>query len=216
MKTLFTIGFGPTRDLWNHQPQAGPFLGWGRPQLGQAAAYGAVPTGTLTESQRNDVYALLKDAVTKGSEIDAWIHAVGEDGQRSALGSNFDGFRSYINRAADLAETAYPVYQRLGSDNQEDWWIADEDGNKIVEFVNTIASAYQMFSSKGRAGGVATPAVTVPKGAPAPAPGKLPTAAKPASTGIMPEPKILGVPQNQFLIGAGVVAGIGILAAALA
>jgi len=119
MKTLFQMGMPGTFNFWAQQPMPMPMR---RPFLGQA-----VPTGDLDEATKNDVYARLKDAVTKGMEIDNWIHTIGEDGQRAAFGSSFDTWRGYINSAADQAETVYPIYQRLGSTNQEDWWIQDAD-----------------------------------------------------------------------------------------
>lgn len=183
--------------------------------MGQAAAYGSIPSGSLSEDQKNAVYAMLKDAISKGTEIDTWIHAAGEDGQRAAMGSSFDTFRGYINNAGDLAETVYPYYQRLGSSNAEDWYVLDEDTNKIVEFVNTINQAYQLYSSmvKGVAHG------PVPVSTSSPRPGAVPTGApstaKPAvapTKGIMPEAKILGVPQSTFIVTGGIVAIGGILA----
>jgi hypothetical protein len=221
MKTMFQLGFRPAaQDLWNRPQLQQPYMGYGRRPvwMGQAA-YGSVPTGTLTEAQRLAVLGTLKEAIGKGSQIDAWIHAVGEAGQKSAMGDSYTTFRSYIDRAADLAEVAYPIYQRLQSDNTEDWWVLEEDGNKVVEFANTVDLANQLFTSKVKnAAPVPKPAVTMgPTGGALPSPtkpGAAPTGVTAAAAAAQPA-KILGIPQTEFLIGAGVLAGVGILAAVL-
>lgn len=202
MKTLFAVGFQATQDLWDKRTVSGVFLGQRRGDgLGQVAAYGSVPSGSLTQDQRNAVYAMIKDAMMKVTEVDTWIHAAGEGGQKAAMGSSFDLFRSYINRAAELGETVWPLYSRLGNGSAEDSYILEGDENKVVEFVNTVNQAYQLYVSKL-------------KGGPAPAPvPAAPTVKAPAapSTGIMPEAKILGMQQTTFIGALGLVVIAGVL-----
>ena len=209
MKTLFQMGMPGTFNFWAQQPMPMPMR---RPFLGQA-----VPTGDLDEATKNDVYARLKDAVTKGMEIDNWIHTIGEDGQRAAFGSSFDTWRGYINSAADQAETVYPIYQRLGSTNQEDWWIQDADAPKITFFIDTVNNAWQMYQ-KGKAALVAPPATVskVPTGVPV-APSSRPATATPAGSAaatkaIIPQQ---GLQTNDLLIGGGLAVGLGVVLYAL-
>src|SRR4029077_5618793 len=212
MKTLFQMGMPGSFNFWA-QPMPRPML-MRRPFLGQA-----IPTGDLDEATKNDVYARLKDAVTKGMEIDNWIHTIGEDGQRAAFGSSFDTWRGYINSAADQAETVYPIYQRLWSDNQEDWWIASEDSPKITFFIDTVNNAWQMYQ-KGKAALAAPPATVTktptPTGVPV-APSSKPATLTPvgsaaATKPIMPQP---GVSTNDILIGGGLAVGVGVVLYAL-
>jgi hypothetical protein len=198
MKTLFSLGFPGSFDFWQPQASDGSFLG----------QQPAIPTGPLTEDQKNSVIAKLKPAMTKIQEIDAWIHSVGEQ-QRLILGDSFGTFRGYIDFLAGLAEDVFPDYERMGSANPQDWWIPSEDAWKIERFIATADQAYQLYSLKVK--GIAAPG---PSGG---APGAPPAGVQPRATssGVLPGSKILGIPSNDLLIGGGVAVGLGILLYAL-
>lgn len=221
MKTMFTLGFPGTVDYWS------PGLGGGAPLLGQL---GSIPSGTLSEDQRNSVVGQLKDSIAKAQQIDTWVRAVG-DGQKGILGDNYAAFRGYVDYAYELAGDVAPINDRLNDSNIEEWWIADEDVWKIESFMKAVDQAYNIYGMTQKRetpprtpvspGGTMIPTLlTTAPGAAAAAlkPGAAPaglTPARPASSGIMPQSKILGVPTNDFLIGGGVVIGLGILAYSL-
>lgn len=206
MKTVFQLGFPTGFDFWAGQAPVRPFLGQ------------AVPTGDLDEATKNAVYARLKGAIDRGMEIDNWIHAQGEAGQRAAFGADYDTWRGYINSAGDLAVDVYPIYQRLGSDNMEDWWIVEADAPKVTALIDTVNSAYAMFQKmRSRAGApVAAPQIQRmgPTGAPV-APSSrsaIPAGAAAAAKPILPPS---GPSTNDILIGGGLAVGLGIALYAL-
>lgn len=205
MKTLFTLGLPGSFDFWNPQVAS----------LGQAEG---APTGSLTEAQHAAILSKLKDAVGKISEVDAWIHSVG-DGQAAIMGDSYGTFRGYIDFLAGLAEDVYPDYQRLNTTNIEEWWIPWEDGWKIDRFLTTTAQAYQLFQEKVKGILPMTPAVNAVPITPSPGttrPGTPGAAPRSATSGVLPESKFLGIPSKTLLIGGGAVVGLGILLYALA
>lgn len=208
MKTLFTLGLPGSFDFWN--PPAAV--------LGQAQA--AVPTGSLTEAQHTDILARLKAAVAKAQEIDDWIYSVG-DQQSVVLGDSYIQFRQYIDFLSGLALDVFPDYQRIDTTNIEEWWIPDFDAWKIEKFFTTIDQAYQIFAAKVKRIYPqvpvvnAVPVISQPSPLPSRTPGAPAVTPRPTSSGIMPAPKILGIPSNTLLVGGGVAVGLGILLYAL-
>jgi len=200
MKTLFTLGLPGSFDFWN--PQA--------VSLGQAEG---TPTGSLTEAQHTAILAKLKAAVAKIAEVDDWIHSVG-DRQAAILGDSYGTFRGYIDFLAGLADDVYPDYQRLDTTNIEEWWIPWEDGWKIDRFLTTTDQAYQLFQEKVKGILPVTPVVNAVPTPPAPGAAR-PGAPRPASSGVLPESKILGIPSKTVLIGGGAAIGLGLLLYAL-
>lgn len=210
MKTLFTMGFSSV-DFWN-RPR--PSLGSPLPFLGQV-----IPTGDLDENQKNTVYAELKSMVDKGLEIDNWIHQAGPDGQKAAMGADYDRFRAFVDYAANLANDVYPIYQRLQSDNQEDWWIMQGDDDKISLMNDAVNNAYKLYTLhvKNQAAPPAPVLTPTPKPAGvAPPPPRPPATPAAPTKGITPAPTILGMNPNDLLLGGGIAVGVGILIYALA
>lgn len=199
MKTLFQMGFPTSFSFWEHQPLLGR-----RSFLGQATV-----SGDLDKAGRDALLAKMKSYVDRVLELDGWIHSVGEQ-QSAILGNYYTPFRAYVDEAQDLAEVFYPTWQRLGSDNVEDWWIGPEDGPKIDRFYVVADGALQIYNQRVKGAGGAA-ATVQPK--PAVKPGNVPVApsARPAASaapaggkGIQPSK---GVSTNDLLIGGGLAVG---------
>lgn len=213
MKTMFSLGFPGTVDYWS------PGLAGGAPLLGQG---GGIPTGTLSEDQRNSVVGQLKDSIGKAQQIDTWVRAVG-DGQKGILGENYAPFRGYVDYAYELAGDVAPINDRLSDSNIEEWWIADEDAWKIESFMTAVDQAYKIYVMTQKretltplpSDGLMIPRTLTTAAAPAASRPGASVPARPPTSGILPQSKILGVPTNDFLIGSGVVVGLGIIAYAL-
>lgn len=220
MKTMFTLGLPSTFDFWNRDQLAGSLLG-------QSATW--APTGSLTAEQRATVIAQFKDTMAKALEVDTWIHS-GVD-QQAVMQDWYDDFRRNVDYAAMMGDDAYPMYQRLLSDNAEDWYIIGTEAWKVDDFLVAVDQAYKIYLMKVKGAtfplpnSVPTAPITTP-GAPvvppnssAPSkPATAPTAAVPRapSSGIIPSSKILGIPTNTLLVGGGVAVGLGLLLYALA
>lgn len=202
MKTLFSLGLPGSFDFWNPPAPAA---------LGQAD----VPVGSLTEAQHADILARLKSAMAKVKDMDDWIHTIG-DQQATILGDSYADFRLDIDFLAGLYTDVYPDYQRIDTTNIEEWWIPDFDGWKVGKFLSTTDHAYKIFTQKVNGVYPQTPVVNAVPVAPGTRPASpLPATARPASTGILPPPKVLGIPTNTLLIGGGVAVGLGVLFYAL-
>lgn len=201
MKTLFQMGMPGTFNFWGRQMP--------RPFMGQAT-----PSGDLTEDQRNAVVAKLKDAIARGLEVDNWIHSVG-DQQAPILGNDYQAFRGFVDRAATLADTAYPIYQRLQSDNQEDWWIQAADAPSIDGLGDMVDGAYRIYVARVKN---APARQGVPAGVPAAITALVKPAAKPAAAapaggkGILPPQ---GPSTNDLLLGGALAVGVGVVLYAL-
>ncbi len=230
MKSLFEVGFRP-QEMWTRSANRylmGTLIP-GRRFLGQVSVF---PRGSLTPDQKDFVYNYLKNPIDNATEIDNWVHSTSEDDQKAALGSNFYQFRASVNHAADLSAVAYPYYQRLGSDNAEDWYVLDSDVQTLVDFANTVDAAYRMYQNRVKGAQASIPATpssptaTMAPSAAAAATPPSPTAAfKPvvipettaASTEsvtreIIPSSTtVLGVPQSTILIGAAAIGGLAII-----
>lgn len=201
MKTLFQMGMPGSFNFWARQMP--------RPFMGQAT-----PSGDLTDDQRQAVVARLKDVISRGLEVDNWIHSVG-DQQAAYLGNDYQAFRNFIDRAATLAETAYPIYQRLQSDNQEDWWIQEADVPSVDGLGEMVDGAYRIYTArvKNAPAQKAVPAAVKPTGVPV-APSSKPAAAVPAGggKGILPQQ---GPSTNDLLLGGALAVGVGVALYAL-
>lgn len=201
MKTLFQMGMPGTFSFWSRQMP--------RPFMGQAT-----PSGDLTEDQRNAVVAKLKDVIARGLEVDNWIHSVG-DQQAAILGNDYQAFRGFVDRAATLAEVAYPIYQRLQSDNQEDWWIQEADAPSVDGLGDMVDGAYRIYVARVKnapakqAIPTALPKIPGITTAPSSKTAAVPTA---PNKGILPPQ---GPSTNDLLLGGALAVGVGVVLYAL-
>jgi hypothetical protein len=193
MKTFFSLGFQHSQIPFHAADPRGSYLG------DDTNYWNVPPPGTLNTAQRNDLLGKLRNVIAEGQQVDSWIHSVGENGQKSALGDRYDQFRGYVDYAAELWPDVSPVVDRLSSSSPADWSLQADDSWKVDNFLTSTEAAWEIYSviAKGMAPkkSLTTPGVVPPM------------AAKPPAGGIL-QP---GNSTTPWLIGGGL-ALLGIIA----
>lgn len=188
MKTLFRVGIGTP----------GPWL--------SAAALGQVDP-YVSELDRNRFVSQISAAIDKVKPIEDLIvwSQDNDPGLRKTLGADASRFFSLSNSIGPLYKASVaPVYERMRETDAEFWYApSDQEYRDINTWVTGINEMDRIYQSH-RAAPMPEPTPEIPR--PAPRPGAMPTTAQ-APAG----PMILGIPQNQFLVGSGLAVGLGIL-----
>lgn len=203
MKSLFSMGFSTQGFFW--QP---------RYTLGQAAA------GSLSPDDRDALFKEVDKLIQMRTQIEAFGDRSDYVQQLGAAAGDFNGYRSIIGvQEGDMED----LWKRLTSDSAEDWYWTDDDRANFIAYRDAVQRAYQLIldaqkrstapapAATNRPGGaqpVRTPISLIPiKPSPSPQPGLT----MPAPV----QPTILGVKQNDLLIGGSIAIGLGILFYAL-
>jgi hypothetical protein len=188
MKTLFRVGIGTP----------GPWLS--AASLGQAEPY-------VTETERNKLVSRIAAAIDKVRPLEDLIvwSQDNDQGLRKTLGADASRFFALSNSIGKLYQASViPVYERMRETGADYWYTPlDQEYRDIDTWVTGVNEMDRIYQSH-RSAPLPEPTAVTPR--PAPRPGAMPTTAQ-APVG----PMILGIPQNQFLIGSGLAVGLGIL-----
>lgn len=214
MKTLFETGFGSSRNVWYGRHPSGAFMG--SPVLGQDYM-------TLDEGYRNKYLTKIGSYLNKLQSMSSLLALASSDPMtlRSVMGSDTDNFLSLMNDAQTLYQDVQRVYARFQSDSAEEWYASSSEMDNSENWTRDIDKMYALYQAHSQVPMKAQPLTALPPAAaarpgtlPGMMPGTMPGKA-PMTMPAAPQPMILGIPQNTFLIGAGI-AGLGLLAVALA
>jgi hypothetical protein len=193
MKTLFRMGIGTP----------GPWLS--AVPLGQAEPY-------VSEAERNKLVSKISAAIDKVRPLeDLIVWSQDNDPQlRKTLGAGASRFWALSNSIGTLYKASVvPVYDRMRETDAEYWYTPNSQEYRDIDVWVTGVNEMDRIYQSHRASPLPEPTAEVPR--PAPRPGAIPTtAAAPAGSAI------LGIPQNQFLIGSGLAVGLGLLVYAIA
>lgn len=210
MKTLFAMGFRPAQDLWNNRSVSGRFLGG--PSLGRPLAGWEI----------DEITAKITKGRQQMSQIQSWIES-----KKVANPFNWTLFDDPVKQqnfydimaiATDNQSNADKVWSMIQNPASADYDIPDEDlwrANEWAQAVNAMYVSMQQYGGPAPAAGPTGPVSPFPSVLPTG--GKKPATVKPPGAAVpgmapAPQPMILGVPQNTFLLGGGVLAIAGILA----
>jgi hypothetical protein len=192
MKALFTAGFSHSRSVWRGDHPVGALMG--SPMLGQ-------DTNKLDEAYRNKYLGKIGVYLNKQQAMNAVIALATNDPTafRNYVQGDAAAFLSAMYEAQGYFPDVQRTYARLQSDSPDQWYATSSEMDNSENWTRDIDKMYAIFQSRFPGGQLPARA------------GMAPGAAMPAA----PQAQILGIPQNTFLIGAGIV-GLGILAAVLA
>lgn len=200
MKSLFSMGFTTQGFFW--QP--------GFARLGQAAA------GSLSPDDRDALFKEVDKLIQMRTQIEAFGDRSDYVQQLGALAGDFNGYRSIIGiQEGDMED----LWKRLTSDSAEDWYWTDDDRANFIAYRDAVQKAYQMILDAQKRSTAPAPAASTPGTVRTPItliPIKPSPAPKPGLTLPAPvQPTILGIKQNDLLIGGGIAVGLGLLFYAL-
>jgi len=205
MKTLFATGFEISRNVWTSTGPSGAYLGAGA-ELGRPLTAAEIDGFTSKIAQGRQKLAAVRAFIAARIDADPMLQRTFND---AVVQRNFWDYLDLINKDQYYADR---VWDQIQNPSSAEYDIPDNDLDYTNEWAQVVDIVYSAMQQYGGAPPVARPGAIGPTGLPtgvAPkkgvAPGAMPMA---------PQPMILGIPQNTFLIGAGL-AGLGLLAVAL-
>lgn len=195
MKTMFAVGFQVSHNVWDKRTVSGTFLGQARPKvLGETLSRAQIDQYMSKITAGRQKLAQLRQWIASRINADPMLVRTFND---PVVQKNFWDFDDIVTKDqwyVDQTEDA------LRNPTSADYDIPEENLARTDEWAQVIDNMIWGMNEYGK----------VPLTSPV-KPGVKP--GNPLLT--PPESKILGVPQGQFVIGAGVVAIGGILAYAL-
>jgi hypothetical protein len=203
MKTMFAVGFQVSQNVWDRRTVSGTFLGQARPKvLGETLSSAQIDQYTAKIANGRQKLAQLRKWIASRIDADPMLARTFND---AVVQKNFWDFDDIVTKDqwyVDQTEDA------LRNPPSADYDIPTENLGRTDEWAQVIDNMVWGMNEYGKVPLTTTPITGV---RPAIKPGAKP--GNPLAT--VPETKILGVPQGQFVLGAGVVAIGGILAYAL-
>lgn len=186
MKTLFATGFGNSRDVWYGRYPSGAFMG--------SSGLGEDYT-TMDEGYRDRYLGKIGVYANKLQSMSSIIALAQSDPTtfRVVMGTDADAFLSNMYQAQSLYPSVQAVSARFQSDTPSQWQASASEMDNSENWTRLIDKMFALYQAHPQAAAARVQ------------PGAMPQA---------PQPMILGIPQNTFLIGAGL-AGLGLLAVAL-
>ena len=216
MKTLFAFGFKASHDVWDRRTVGGVFLGQGPARRSPSLGRG------LSAAEIDQLTAMITTGRQKQARINAWIEskkAAQPFGWKlfddDALQANFFNWQSTANSEEDSVAR---IWEGITNPSSADYDVDQDDLIRAKDWANMVNWMTGAMEDYG--GRVTTTPATTPTNLPGIAPMTPVTGVKPGIKPanpllVAPEPKILGVPQNTFVVGAGALAIAGILTYAL-
>lgn len=208
MRTLFETGFGNSRNPWVSAAPSGAFMG--SASLGTPLSAAEIDSYTSKIQQGRAKLAQLRAWIAARIDSDPMLQKTIND---PVVQKNFWDFMDIVNKDQYYVDQTWDMLQNPTS---ADYDIPEENLGRTDEWVTVINDLMYVPQNYGK---TAIPGVTLAPGA---IPGAVPGALPGARPGALPpkltqpvQPMILGVPQQTFVIGAGVL-GLGLLVAALA